>query len=162
MRGLFRKKKKYKGDGEKKQPTKLSLKPFNYHPKIILAWAKGIEGDTHFLDYLYENDFKELVMAAHAIRLKDKARDWLMENGYPHVMAMINGAEGNPQALSWLKKNNFDMFYHMALAIDDDPKGFEWINKHSTQDIFVLTKSIKKVKDEIEEKHNDVHLRSTD
>lgn len=162
IQGLFRKKKKYKGDSEKKRPTKLMIKPFDYHPKVVIAWAKGIEGESQFLDYLYENGFKELVMAAHAIRLKDKARDWLMENGYPHVMAMINGAEGNTQALSWLKKNNFDLLYHMALAIDGDPRGFKWLNLHGSQDIFLLTKSIKKVKDEIEEKHNDVHFKSSE
>jgi hypothetical protein len=157
MRGLFRRKKKYKGDSEKKRPTKLGIKPFEYHPKIILAWAKGIEGNDELLDYLYKSGYNELVMATHAIQLKDKARDWLMENGYPHIMAMINGSEGNTQALTWLKKNGFELLYHMALAIDGDPKGFKWINIHGTQDIFLLTKSIMKVKDEIEERHNDVH-----
>lgn len=162
MSGLFGRKKKYQGDSDKKRPTKLEIKPFEYHPKIILAWAKGIEGNTELLDYLYENGFKELVMATHALRLKDKARNWLMENGYPHIMAMINGSEGNAQALSWLKKNNFELLYHMAIAIDSDPKGFKWINLHGTQDLFLLTRSIKKVKDEIEENHNDVHMRSVD
>lgn len=144
------------------KPTKVEVHPFNYHPKIILAWAKGIEGNTDLLNYLLENGFKELVMASHAIRLKDKARNWLMKNGYPHIMAMINGAEGNKQALNWLLKNNFLLLYNMAIAIDGEAKGFHWINKNSSQEYFLLTKIIKDVKDEIEEGHNDIHKRSTD
>lgn len=162
MAGLFRRKKKYKGDGEGKRPTKLAVKPFEYHPKIILAWAKATEGNTDLMDYLYKSGHEELVMATHAINLKDKARDWLMENGYPHIMAMINGSEGNTQALTWLKKNGFELLYHMALAIDDDPKGFRWLQLHTSQDIFLLTRSIKKVKDDIEERHNDVHVHSSE
>ncbi len=159
---FFKRKKKYKGDSEKKKPTRLAIQPFNYHPKIIIAWAKAIEGNADLLKYLLDNGYKELVMAAHAIKLKDKARDWLMENGYPHVMAMINAAEGNQQALHWLNKNDFKLFYNMAIAIDGENEGFKWINQHSTQDLFLLTKSIKKVKDDIEEEHNDVHRRSVE
>ncbi|PKR80508.1 hypothetical protein CW751_09025 [Brumimicrobium salinarum] len=159
---LFRRKKKYKGDADKKPAAKLSVKPLEYHPKILLAWAKGIEGNQELLNYLLENGYKELVMATHAIRLKDKARDWLMENGYPHLMAMINAAEGNKQALSWLRKNNFHLLYNMARAIDGDAEGFKWINTNSTQEWFYLTKVIKEVKDEIEMGHNDIHKRSTD
>ncbi|HLV40874.1 MAG TPA: hypothetical protein VKY37_01250 [Brumimicrobium sp.] len=159
---FFKRNKKYKGDATKKPATKLVVKPFEYHPKIILAWAKGIEGNTELLNYLLDNDYKELVMAAHAIQLKDKARDWLMENGYPHVMAMINAAEGNKQALQWLRMNNFLLFYNMALAIDGEDEGFKWINRNSTQEFFYLTRIIKDVKDEIEAGHNDIHKRSRD
>ena len=162
MAGLFRRRKKYKGDKEGKRPTKLEVKPFEYHPKIILAWAKAVEGNSDLMDYLYKSGYEELVMATQAINLKDKARDWLMENGYPHIMAMVNGSEGNAQALTWLKRNGFELLYHMALAIDDDPKGFRWLKLHSSQDIFLLTRSIKKIKDEIEEKHNDVHVHSSE
>lgn len=160
MVNFFKSKKKYKGDSEKKKPTRLPIQPFEYHPKIIIAWAKALEGNTDLLEYLLNNGYKELVMATHAIKLKDKARNWLMENGYPHLMAMINAAEGNQQALRWLNKNDFKLFYHMAIAIDGEKEGFIWINRHATQDLFLLTKSIKKVKDEIEEDHNDVHKRS--
>lgn len=142
--------------------TKLKVHPFEYHPKIILAWAKGIEGNTEILKYLNDNGFKELAMATHAIRLKEKARSWLMKNGYPHVMAMINAAEGNEQALRWLEMNNFEVFYNMALAIDHENEGFEWLKKNASQDIFILTKSIQKVKDEIEEMHNDIHIKGRD
>jgi hypothetical protein len=160
--GIFKRNKKYKGDSTKKPAAKLTVKSFDYHPKIILAWAKGLEGNSELLNYLLENDYKELVMATHAIRLKDKARDWLMENGYPHLMAMINASEGNKQALNWLLKNNFLLFYHMALAIDGDSDGFKWINQNSTQEFFLLARTIKDVKDEIEAEHNDVHKRGAD
>lgn len=151
-----RKKRQVNVNDTKKVPTK----KFSYHPKVILAWAKGIEGNTELLNYLNDNGYKELVMATHAIRLKDKARDWLMKNGYPHVMAMINAAEGNRQALEWLKMNDFLILYNMARAIDDEKEGFAWLKHNATQDIFILTTSIKKVKDEIEEDHNDIHKRS--
>lgn len=144
------------------KPVKISVKPFEYHPKIILAWAKAVEGNQDLLNYLIDNDFKELVMATYAIQLKDKARDWLMDNGYPHVMAMINAAEGNEEALNWLKKNNFNLFYNMALAIEGENEGFIWIRRNASPEIFILTNSIKKVKDEIEEYNNDLHKRSTD
>lgn len=159
---FFKRNKKYKGDSTKKPASKLKVKPFEYHPKIILAWAKGIEGNSDLLNYLLEHDYKELVMASHAIHLRDKARDWLMENGYPHIMAMINAAEGNKQALQWLRMNNFTLFYSMALAIDGHDEGFKWINQNSTQEYFYLTKIIKDVKDGIEEGHNDIHKRSRD
>jgi hypothetical protein len=139
---------------------KVKTLPFDYHPKIILAWAKGIDGNVELLNYLYDHGYKELVMAAHAIRLKDEARDWLMDNGFPHIMAMINGAEGNEQAQQWLKLNNYLLFYNMAIAIDGDNEGFKWINQHRSEDIFYLTRIIKKVKDEIEEEHNDTHRMS--
>ncbi|MCC5922966.1 MAG: hypothetical protein JJT77_04190 [Crocinitomicaceae bacterium] len=148
-------------DQKGKKPSKAVVKPFSYHPKVILAWVKSLEGDEKFTHYLTNNNFAELVMVQHALNLNDNAREWLMENGYAHVMAMINAAEGNAQALRWLKVNGFDLFYHMALAIDGEPEGFKWINQHSTPDIFLLTKTMKDIKDKIEEENNDIHLRST-
>lgn len=145
-----------------KKPVKVGIKPFTYHPKIILAWAKAIDGNNELLKYLIDNDLNELAMATYAIKLKDEAREWLMNNGYPHVMAMINAAEGNEDALDWLKKNKFDLFYNMARAIDGENEGLIWIRKNATPDIFILTTSIRKVKDEIEEFNNDLHKRSTD
>lgn len=165
MFNFFKKKKKTK-QVNAKDAKKVKAVKFSYHPKIILAWAKAVEGDENLLNYLKDNDFKELVMATHAIKLQDKARDWLMENGFPHVMAMINGAEGNEQALAWLKMNDFMVLYHLALAVDHqskldakEPTGFYWLKKYATQDLFILAESIQKVKDEIEEDNNDVHKR---
>lgn len=156
-----------KNKGQKRQVNindtkRVQVRPFDYHPKIILAWAKAIEGNTDLMKYLLDNGYTELTMAAHAIRLKDEARDWLMDNGYPHMMAMINAAEGNEQAQQWLKMNNYLLFYNMAIAIDGEMEGFKWINLNSTQEIFYLTKIIKQVKDDIEEEHNDTHRMSTD
>lgn len=157
----------FKKYSSNKQPThkdkkvrKVKLKKFAYHPKIILAWAKAIEGNADLLKFLNKNGYEELVVAAHAIKLKEESRDWLMKNGYPHVMAMINAGEGNQQALKWLKLNEYTLFYNMALAIDGENEGFIWIRKHATPDIFMLTQSIKRVKDEIEEDNNDIHKRS--
>src|SRR5690554_6499998 len=141
-------------------PESFVVPPFEYHPKIILAWAKGIEGNQDLLNYLWENDFKELVIASHAIHLKDDARKWLMENGFPHFMAFIRAAEGDTVALSWLKVHGFDLFYNMALAMEGNNEGFKWINVNSTQEIFMLTRIIKAVKDEIEHDHNETHKRS--
>lgn len=156
--GLFGKKKVKQVNIE--ETTKVPTLVFDYHPKIILAWAKGIEGNKQLLDYLHENGFPELVMANHAIKLKDEARDWLMKNGFPHIMAMINAAEGNEQAMNWLKMNKFDVLYYIAEAVDGEfegQKGFAWIKKYSTEDVFMLAQVIKRVKDRIEETHNDVH-----
>lgn len=160
--GLFNRNKKNELGATRQKAQKVEIKPFDYHPKIILAWAKGIEGHSELLNYLLDNGYKELVMATHAIRLKEKARTWLMKNGYPHLMAFINAAEGNKQATNWLLKNNFSLLYNMAIAIDGDPEGFKWLNQNSTQEYFFLTRIIKDVKDEIEEGHNDIHKRSTE
>lgn len=136
---------------------KVTVKPINYHPKIILAWAKAIEGNDDLMLWLKENGYPELAIATHAIYLKEEARDWLTKNGYPHIMAMINAAEGNELAQKWLLAHDFEILYHMALAIDDDQESWEWLGQHVSADMFLLTKSIKKVKDQIEENHNDVH-----
>ena len=138
-------------------PEKLVVKPINYPAKIILAWAKAIEGNEDLRKWLNENGYPELTMAIYAIELKEEARKWLMNNGYPHLMAMINGAEGNEQAQNWLKVHHFDILYHMAQAIEDEQESWQWLGKNVTADMFILTQSIKAVKDKIEEQHNDIH-----
>jgi len=156
MWNLFNKKKK------KVAPSldsfqKVFVKPLDYHPKIILAWAKAIEGNTDLSKFLLENDYEELNIAAAAIHLKQEARNWLMKNGYPHLMAMINAAEGDAGALKWLKVNDFEILAHIAQAVDDEKDSWTWLNQNTTPDIFFLTQCIKRVKDNIEENHNDVH-----
>jgi hypothetical protein len=135
----------------------VKMKQLDYHPKIILAWAKAIEGNVELSEWLKNNGYLELNIACAAIRLNDEARTWLMENGFPHLMAFINASEGNAKAQKWLQMNNFEILYQMALAIEDEQDAWIWLKSYSTQDIFLLTQSIKKVKDEIEEKHNDIH-----
>jgi hypothetical protein len=72
-------------------------------------------------------------------------------------MAFINAAEGNEKAQIWLQNNDFDTLYHMALAIENEEDSWKWLGKNVTPDMFILTQSIKKIKDIIEENHNDVH-----
>lgn len=139
---------RFKSNKDKNEEKSVAIQPFSYHPKIILAWAKGLEGNTDLLRYLKENGYEELVYASRAIHGKESARSWLMKNGYPHITAMINAYEKDDQALEWLKKNRFALFYNMARAIKDEDEGFQWINKNSTQEIYLLTKVIKHVKEE--------------
>jgi hypothetical protein len=81
----------FKRKKETPKATKpMELKPIQYDPKVILAWAKAIEGDEKLQDWLNLNGYRELYAGVLAIYLQDKPRDWLMENGYPHLMAMIN------------------------------------------------------------------------
>jgi hypothetical protein len=107
--------------------------------------------------WLKDNGYPELTMATYAIYLKDEAREWLVKNGYPHLMAMIHGAEGNETAQKWLLAHDFMILYHMALAIEDEEESWVWLGQHVSPDMFILTRTIKKVKDMIEENHNDVH-----
>ncbi len=153
MASWFRKKRKH----EVEKLSKSEVKPINYPAKIIIAWSKAIEGSDEFMLWLKDNGYPELVMATYAIYLKDDARSWLAKNGYPHLLAMINGAEGNESAQQWLKVHQFDMLYHMALAVEDEQESFFWLGNNAPVDIFMLTKAIKKVKDQIEENHNDIH-----
>jgi hypothetical protein len=135
----------------------IPMKPMNYHPKIILAWVKAIEGDQQFLTWLTDNGYPELTISCSAIHLKDEARDWLMKNGYQHLMAMINAAEGSKKAQRWLLLNNLDMLHHIAMAVEDEKLSWIWLKENATQDIFILAQVIKKIKDKIEERHNDIH-----
>lgn len=152
-----RKKKKVQGEIDK-----VSMKDISYPPKIILAWAKSLAGHTEIADWLLENGYKELVMANHAINLKDEARTWLLENGYPQLMALINASEGNKGAQNWLINNKFLKLYHMALAIDGENDSWEWLGTNVPVDMFLLTQTMKKVKDDIEENHNDIHTFGKD
>jgi hypothetical protein len=152
-----------KGKDKKVKETSLQkaeivpMKPIDYPAKIIIAWAKAIEGNQEILFWLKDNGYEELTMATYAILLKDEARDWLTKNGYPQLLAFINAAEGNEKAQRWLLLNDMQLLYHMAMAIESEQESWEWLGKNATPDLFLLTKSIKKVKDDIEENHNDIH-----
>ncbi|MDB4516987.1 hypothetical protein N9089_05240 [Crocinitomicaceae bacterium] len=154
MRNWFKRKKREIIAADLSQ-TKLHR--IDYHPKIIVAWAKAIEGDDEFMIWLKENGFEELTMATFAIYLRDDARNWLQDNGYAHLLAMINAAEGNESAQKWLITHDFEILYHIALAVEDDENSWAWLGQNAPVDIFLLAKSIKKVKDQIEENHNDIH-----
>lgn len=158
----FNKKKKASETYDPTAPFKAQVKPLNYHPKIVLAWAKTIEGNKKITKWLQTNGYPELVYASSAIHLKNDARDWLMLNGYPHLMAMIHAAEGDEKAQIWLKKHKFELLYHIAMAVEHDANSLLWLKKNATPDILILTQTIKKVKDKIEENHNDIHTFGDD
>lgn len=157
MFSLFKKKNKAAQPTEVRAAAVVPMKAVHYPAKIILAWAKAVEGNIELSTWLTQNGYEELTMACAAIRLKDEARDWLMANGYPHLMAMIHAAEGNKQAQTWLLQHNFHTLLHLALAVENEQESWVWLRTHGTQDLFMLAQAIKKVKDEIEETHNDIH-----
>lgn len=129
----------------------------DYPAKVVLAWAKSIDGESQFTIWLNENGYPELAMSTYAIYLKDEARSWLMQNGFPHLMAMINAAEGNKKAQAWLITNQLELYFHLAMAVEDEKLSWNWIQINCGVEIFILAKSIKKIKDQIEENHNDIH-----
>jgi hypothetical protein len=154
MRNWFKKKKR---EIIAADLSKTALNRIDYHPKIILAWAKAIDGNDEFMVWLKENGYEELTMATFAIYLKDDARNWLQDNGFAHLLAMINAAEGNESAQKWLLTHDFEVLYHIAMAVEDDESSWQWLVKNAPADLFILAKSIKTIKDKIEENHNDIH-----
>ena len=155
MGGLFNRNKKKKE--EELQKSKVKLMPINYSNMVILAWAKSIEGDLELQKWLKENDYEELVHSSYAIRLKDDSIKWLMDNGYAHLMAMINACEGNVKAQNWLLDYGLHNLYHVARAADHDQLSWKWLTMKKMPQLAILAKSIQKVKDDIEERHNDIH-----
>ncbi|MDG1841477.1 MAG: hypothetical protein P8I93_03925 [Crocinitomicaceae bacterium] len=140
----------------------VQLKNVKYSPKVILAWAKAIEGNVKINTWLLKNGFVELSVSVSAICLKDDARSWLMSNGYAHLFAMINASEGNKKAQIWLQKNNMMTFYHIAMAVEGEKTSWAWIGQNCGLEVFILATSIKKIKDQIEENHNDPHFYGKD
>lgn len=159
MLGWFKKKKR---EIVASELSKTQLQPLNYEPKIIISWAKAIEGNEKIWTWLNENGYEELAMSCYAIKLKDEARVWLQNNGYAHLLAMINASEGNESAQKWLQVHNFELLYHIAMFVEADKNSVNWIANNASYDIFLLAQSIKKVKDEIEENHNDIHTFGKD
>ena len=67
----------------KKEAKKtIELKSIQYEAKIVLAWAKAIEGDQLIQLGLKEMGYPELFHATEAIYLRQNSRDWLIENGF--------------------------------------------------------------------------------
>ena len=159
MLGWFKKKKR---EIVASELSSTPLHHLDYPPKIILAWAKAIEGNKELLLWLKDNGYEELAMATYAIYLKEEARNWLQQDGYAHVLAMINAAEGNESAQRWLLVHNFEILYHIAMAVENEPTSFEWLGNNAPADIYLLAQSIKTIKDKIEENHNDIHTFGQD
>lgn len=141
---------------------KKPLKDLTYPPKILLAWAEAIGGNTQIRDWLMDNNYKELAIFTYAVRNKDDARNWLMDNGYAHLMAMINAVERNSVALAWLKRFNFTILENMALSADGDEKAHEWLIQNGHKEFAYISKKIEYVKNEIEDNNNDPHRISPD
>jgi hypothetical protein len=140
----------------------VAMKKIDYPPKIILAWAEAVKGNGEIGAFLLNNGYEELFFATQAIKLKNEARDWLMKNGYPHLMAFINAAEGNESAQNWLKVHQMELLLNAALAVEDEPEAWKWLKSNATEDIFILARNIKEVKDQIEFNHNDTHTFGVD
>lgn len=155
MFNFFRKKAKKTGEEITKQPVQLQV--IDYPAKVVLAWAKAVEGNEKLLLWLKDNGYPELFMATKAIQLNKEARNWLMNQGYAHLMAFIHASEGSVQAQKWLVDHQFFLLFHMAMAIESEEASWNWLMQNSDQELFMLTKSIKYVKDQIEENHNDIH-----
>lgn len=129
----------------------------NYDPKILMAWVKALEGEGEFDIWLLNNGYEEIYHTTQAIKLKQEARDWLMNNGYPHLMAMVNASEGNESAAHWLDVHGFEVLYHVSQGVEGEMESFNWLKANSTEMVFLLTRTIKKLKDEIEFNHNDMY-----
>ena len=132
------------------------------HAICMFHAVAAVDGNIEIQKWLVENDYEELVHASYAIRLKEDSRTWLMDNGYAHLMAMINGCEGNTNAQKWLLDYGFLNLYHVARAIDYEQDSLKWLAKKKLSQLAILVKSIQRVKDKIEETHNDIHSMNKD
>lgn len=118
-----------------------------YHPKIILAWSAGIDGNNDLLKWLGDNGYFELIKVTEALYGKNTSRKWLMLNGFPHLAAFVSALEGRKKAQEWLEENGMEEFMYIAQAIaneDDDEVEFaqKWIGLNCTEDKIVLFQSI--------------------
>ena len=133
-----------------------------YPAKVLLAWGEAISGNRQLLDWLMKNGYQELGMTCHAIHLVDSARAWLMSNGQPHLMALVNGAEGNKNALVWLHQYGYKNLADMALGADNDDDAIQRLIAAEQREWAGVALKIRSVKNQIEERHNDVHSLSRD
>ena len=133
-----------------------------YPAKVLLAWGEAISGNRQLLDWLMKNGYQELGMTCHAIHLVDSARAWLMSNGQPHLMALVNGAEGNKNALVWLHQYGYKHLADMALGADNDDDAIQRLIAAEQREWAGVALKIRSVKNQIEERHNDVHSLSRD
>ena len=133
-----------------------------YPAKVLLAWGEAISGNRPLLNWLMKNGYQELGMTCHAIRLVDSARDWLMANGHPHLMALVNGAEGNKNAIVWLRQYGYTYLADMALGADNDDDAIQRLIAAEQREWAGVALKIRSVKNQIEERHNDVHSLSRD
>lgn len=148
-------KKNKKKRGRRAQST--AVRVIDYPDKIILAWSAAVTGDKKIQQWLLDNGYEELNVFVFALYNKEEARDWLVENGFAHLMALINCAEGNESAFDWLSKHKFDTLKYVGIAGDGQQEGYLWLKRYELKAWAHLAKNIQAVKDNIEERHNDIH-----
>lgn len=134
----------------------------SYPAKVVLAWAEAVGGNKAIRDWLMKNGYPELGLFSFAVRNQDEARKWLMKNGFPHLMATVNGAEGNPKAVKWLLDHQFDVLAQVALSGDGNDEALAWLKRQGQREFAMLSLKIRFVKDDIEDKNNDIHRISPD
>ena len=152
--------KRLKKDKAKKEvigPQNVEVRLRNYPSEVILTLAEGVTGNEKAMKLLTKAGYEELNVLVFALKLKNDARDWLMKNGFPHLMAYVNAIEGKEDALKWLKSNKLDLLFFSAMAGDGKVEGYLWLEKEDKKDWFLLSRRIQDLKDDIEERHNDVH-----
>lgn len=133
-----------------------------YPEKVIVAWGEAIGGNEKIRQWLLDNNYKELHVFIFALYNKEDARVWLLENGFAHLMALINCAEGNENAYKWLNNNGFEILKYVGMAGDGRQEGYLWLKRFNYDHWIHLAKNIQKVKDELEERHNDIHSFGND
>jgi len=128
-----------------------------YPAKVLMAFGEAISGNKAIREWLMKNGYPELGLFVFALNNKTDAREWLMNNGFQHLMATINGVEGNPGALAWLQKFKFDILFHVARSGDGYDDSYEWLKSNNQPEFALISLKIRYVKDEIEQKNNDIH-----
>jgi hypothetical protein len=138
------------------------LGTMQYPAKVLIAWGEAISGNRQILDWLMKNEYPELGMTCHAIRLVDSARDWLMKNHHPHLMALVSGAEGDEKAIHWLQSYGYSYLADVALGADNEDEAIQRLLKLKQNEWAGIALKIRFVKNQIEERHNDWHNLSSD
>lgn len=131
-----------------------------YSEKIILAWAEAVDGNKEIRDWLMQNGYPELGLFVFALHHKGEARQWLMENNFPHLMATIECSEGRNQACQWLINYDFGILEKVARIADNDESNVQWMLDNSESSFLRLALRMRKIKNEIQSRHDDIHFIS--
>lgn len=134
----------------------------SYPAKVVVAWGEAISGNVKIKDWLMANGYPELGLFVHALNNQEEARKWLLDNDHPHLMALINGCEGNINAVNWLKKFEFDVLAQMALAADNNQHAAVWLVENGFREWAIVAEKIRRIKNDLDRRNNDVHSISTD
>lgn len=138
--GLFgRKKVKTAGT----DPKYVKIQPLEYPPKIILAWNECLKGNVDITNWLLENGYRELVIAASVIHGENSGEQWLMKNGFPHLLAFAHAMEEDEEALRWLEVNKFEKLRRIALAATYENWAWDWVLANCTEDLILLCKTLR-------------------